>query len=64
MKMKKTVVKHTFQELMDFVCRVDTLDKAHTAEEYITKLDYISNNEYNELMMTLSYITRELYHAA
>lgn len=57
-------MRHTFQDLMNFVCRVDTLQKAHIAEEYIKKLDYISNNEYNELMMALSYITRELYRAA
>jgi hypothetical protein len=54
-------MKRTFQDLMNFVCRVDTLKKSQIAEEYLKKLDYISNNEYNELMMALSYITRGLY---
>ena len=53
--------KYSNQELMNFVCRVDSFEKLKTARAYIEKLDYISNETYDDLMMALSYISRELY---
>ena len=55
--------QYSSQELMNFVCRVDSFEKLHTAKAYIDKLDYISNETYDNLMMALSYISRELYRS-
>lgn len=40
---------------------VDTLEKLHIAERWIKENEVITNDEYNDLMMALSYISRELY---
>lgn len=40
---------------------VDSIPKAMTAEKWIKGNEVIDNATYNELMMALSYITRELY---
>lgn len=56
--------RYTYRELMDFVCRADSLDKVETARVFIDKLDYISNETYDDLMMALSYLSRELYREA
>ena len=53
--------KYSDQELMKFVCRVDSFEKLNIAIAYINKLDYISNETYDDLMMALSFISRELY---
>ena len=53
--------RYSNQELMNFVCRVDSFEKLDIARAYIDKIDYISNETYDNLMMALSYISRELY---
>lgn len=53
--------RYTNQELMRFVSRADTLEKVRTAEAFIRKLTYISNETYDDLMMALAYTSRELY---
>lgn len=44
------------------VNRVSTLEQAKTAEAWLRANEVISNDEYNDLMMALSYIVRELHH--
>jgi len=46
------------------VNNVDTLEKAHIAEKWLKENEILSNDEYNDLMMALSYLTRELYKIA
>lgn len=43
------------------VNRVNTLEKMKIAEHWLKLNEVISNDEYNDLMMALSYIGRELY---
>ena len=54
--------KYTQAELMAFVNRADTHEKVATAEAFIKKLTYVSNDDYDDLMNALAYISRELYH--
>lgn len=42
---------------------VDSLVKARIAEQWLKQNEVIENLEYNDLMMALSYLTRELYRA-
>lgn len=43
------------------VNKVDTLEKLTIAEQWLKANEAITNDEYNDLMMALSYISRELY---
>lgn len=43
------------------VNRVNTLEKLHIAKQWLKVNELITNDEYNDLMMALSYISRELY---
>ena len=43
------------------VNRVDNFEKLKIAENWLRANEVITNEEYNDLMMTLSYISRELY---
>ena len=43
------------------VNRVDNFEKLNVAEQWLRANEVITNDEYNDLMMTLSYISRELY---
>lgn len=52
---------YSFKQLMDFVNRADSHEKVETARAYIRNLNYISNEQYDELMDALAYISRELY---
>ena len=54
--------RYSEQELRAFVSRADTHEKVEIAINFITKLSYIGNELYDELMNDLAYISRELYH--
>ena len=43
------------------VNNVDEIWKANIAEEWLTNNDVITNEEYDELMIALSYLVREIY---
>ena len=43
------------------VNRVDNFEKLNVAEQWLRVNEVITNDEYNNLMMALSYISRELY---
>lgn len=43
------------------VNRVDNFEKLNVAYNWLRANEVITNEEYNDLMMTLSYISRELY---
>ena len=47
--------------LWKMVNAVDTIHRAKVAEDWIKANEVIDNETYNDLMMALSYITRELY---
>ena len=49
------------KSLWKLVNAVDSLPKARIAEEWLKANEVIDNNAYNDLMMALSQITRELY---
>lgn len=40
---------------------VNTLQRAKVAELWLKKNEVISNDEYNDLMMALSWLTRDMY---
>jgi len=43
---------------------VNTFKKAKIAEEWLTANKVINNDQYNDMMMALSYLVREMYHTA
>lgn len=49
------------QELWKFISRADTHEKVQKAEQFITKLDYLDFDTWNDMMIALSQISRELY---
>lgn len=57
-----TKCKFTEQQLWDFVNRTDTHERVEIAIDFLTHLDGLSIELYDELMNTLAYISRELYH--
>lgn len=59
--MKAINTKLSASKCWTMVNRVDTLEKAKIANMWIMENEVITNEEYNDLMMALSYITRELY---
>lgn len=54
--------KYTESELYAFISRADTREKITVAEDFITKLDYLSIDTYDDMMNALAYLRRELYH--
>ena len=46
----------------EMVNRVSSLEEAAIAEAWLAANEVITNAEYNDLMMALSYLTRELHH--
>lgn len=54
--------KYTESELYAFISRADTHEKITVAEDFITKLDYLSIDTYDDMMNALAYLRRELYH--
>lgn len=53
--------RFTESELWAFVNRADDHDKVATAEAFLKKLTYVNNELYDDLMMALSFKSRELY---
>ena len=49
-------------ELWQMVNSAQTLDQVYEAEAEIRKNTEISNDDFDELMMSLAYISRECYH--
>ena len=49
------------QKLWDMVNGVETLNAVKKAEKVLMECKEISNDDFDELMMALSYISRELY---
>ena len=54
--------KYSEQQFLAFVNRCDTHEKIRIAEDFLTHLDGLSIELYDELMVALSYISRELYN--
>ena len=54
--------KFTESELYAFISRADTHEKVEIARAFITKLDYLDIDVYDDMMSALAYISRELYH--
>ena len=54
--------KFTSKQLWAFVNRADTLEKIQIASDFLTKLDGLSIELYNDLMIALSFKSRELYN--
>ena len=54
--------KYTPKQLWAFVNRADTHEKIQIAEDFLTNLDGLSIELYDELMLALSYTSRELYN--
>lgn len=50
------------KELWAFVNRADTHEKIQIASDFLTKLDYLDIDVYDEMMNALAYKSRELYH--
>ena len=53
--------RYTESELYSFISRADTHEKVETARKLITSLDYLDTDTYDDMMMALSFISRELY---
>lgn len=56
-----TTCKFTDQQLWAFVNRADTHAKIEIAIDFLTHLEGLSIELYDELMNTLAYLSRELY---
>lgn len=54
--------RFTESQLWDFVSRVDTHERVEIAQNFLTHLDGLSIELYNDLMNALAYISRELYN--
>lgn len=50
------------KELWAFVNRADTHEKIQIADDFLSKLDYLDIDVYNDMMDALAYKSRELYH--
>ena len=49
------------QDLWGLVNRADTHERVATAEAFLRRLTYVDNELFDELMIALSFISRELY---
>lgn len=54
--------RYTESELYAFVSRADTHEKVEIAKAFIAKLDYIDNDLFDGLMISLAWISRDLYY--
>lgn len=54
--------KFSEKQLWAFVNRANTHEKIRIAEDFLTNLEGLSVELYDELMVALSYISRELYN--
>ena len=54
--------RFTEKQLWDFVNRADTHERVEIAIDFLTHLDGLSIELYDDLMNALAYISRELYH--
>jgi len=57
-----TKCRFTDKQLWDFVNRVDSHERVQIAADFLTNLEGLSVELYDDLMQTLAYISRELYH--
>ena len=55
--------RFTEKELWDFVNRAESIEQIHTADNFLSKLDYLDIDVYCEMMDALAYKERE-YHRA
>ena len=53
--------RYTESQLWEFIGRADTHKKVRVAEDFITGLDYLDFDVWNDMMIALSQISRELY---
>lgn len=56
--------RYTAQELWGLVNRADSHEKIAVAADFLTKLDYLDVDTYDEMMVALSWKSRELYRPA
>lgn len=54
--------RYTLDELHAFLGRVDSYERATIAADYINRIDYLTNEEWDELMRSASYLVREWNH--
>ena len=54
--------KFTESELWAFVGRADSHERVEIAIRFLSRLDYLSNELFDDLMDSLAYTSRELYH--
>lgn len=50
------------KELWAFVNRADTHEKIQIASDFLTKLEHLDVDVYDDMMNALAYKSRELYH--
>jgi len=55
------IPKKTIEDYWHMVNSCSNLDEMKTAEMTLSKAEGLDNDEYNELMMALSYLTMEAY---
>jgi hypothetical protein len=60
--MKKVNTKLSVQGCWKMVNTANTRERIAIAEIWLRENEVITNDEYNDLMMALSYLSRELYH--
>ena len=65
----KTTIKNlpinpnlSLKRCWDMVNRIETVEQSQIAEAWLNANKVIDNEEYNDLMMALSYLRREAYH--
>ena len=58
-----TKKQYSENELWAFVNRADTHEKVEIAADFITSLDYLDMDVYEEMMDALAFISRELYRS-
>lgn len=58
---KEVNVKLGADRLYVLISRVDSFDKLETAKEWIMKNEVITVDEFDDMMMALAYISRELH---
>lgn len=57
--MKRT---YTIEELWAFVNRAETHEQIRQADAFLSKLDYLDADTFDDMMDALAYKSRELYH--
>lgn len=59
--MATTTKRFSEKQLWEFVNRADTHEKIQIADDFLSKLDYLDIEVYNDMMDALAYKSRELY---